>query len=435
MSDLRTSSQPLRIAVVAACAFPSARGSQVLIRDLAHALAARGHDVHVVTYPFGEHLVPIRGMNVHLHRGRATGWATTARLPWFIRKLLLDIQLLRSLYRVVRRHAIDVIHAHNYEGPLVSYVVRLLTGVPVVYHSHNALGDELAWYVTGRWRRSIARRLGAFLDGQVPRRADFAIALTPQLAGCLRANGVTGERLAILPPGAPVCLSDDNVGGGHDSFNGRFVVMYAGNLDGYQDLPILAQGFRVFREQVPEALLVLVTHEAQWRHRLASELLHLHQIGALQVIVAPSFSVVRRLLRQADVLACPRSSWSGYPIKLLNYLAAGRPLVVAEGSAKCLTDGTDALVFRNRDSADLAAALWKLWSDPALRTRLADAARSMAVTLPTWREAVDRIEEIYAAVCGGRSRAVGTQASKLSSQGLIAISRDRISAASGDRVG
>ena len=48
-----------RIAVVAACPFPSLRGSQVLIRELAEGLAHAGHAVHVVTYPTAQHLTPI----------------------------------------------------------------------------------------------------------------------------------------------------------------------------------------------------------------------------------------------------------------------------------------------------------------------------------------------------------------------------------------
>ena len=43
-----------RIALVAACPFPTSQGSQVFIHQLARALAHAGHEVDLVTYGFGE---------------------------------------------------------------------------------------------------------------------------------------------------------------------------------------------------------------------------------------------------------------------------------------------------------------------------------------------------------------------------------------------
>jgi hypothetical protein len=54
-----------RIAVVAACPFPSLRGSQVLVRETAEGLAQVGHAVHVVTYPTAQHLVAIGRISIH----------------------------------------------------------------------------------------------------------------------------------------------------------------------------------------------------------------------------------------------------------------------------------------------------------------------------------------------------------------------------------
>ena len=49
-----------------------------------------------------------------------------------------------KLLKVVRKHKIDVIHAHNYEGALVGGFVGKLTGVPVIYNAINTMIGELA---------------------------------------------------------------------------------------------------------------------------------------------------------------------------------------------------------------------------------------------------------------------------------------------------
>ena len=42
--------------MLAACPFPANHGTPGSIRELAEATADRGHEVHVVTYHFGENL-------------------------------------------------------------------------------------------------------------------------------------------------------------------------------------------------------------------------------------------------------------------------------------------------------------------------------------------------------------------------------------------
>lgn len=420
--------ESLRVAVVAPCTFPSPRGSQVLIRELAQALAERGHEVHVVTYPHGESLVPLRG--IHVHRVRPLrSWRITTNLGWW--KVVLDWRLAVALYKVVRRQRIDVIHAHNYEGPVISYFVRWLTAVPVVYHSHNALSDELGYYCKPGWRRWVAQRAGRLLDRHVPRRADFSIALTPELARFLRVQGVRADRLCVIPPGAgPVSISEGS-SPVVDSFEGRFVVMYSGNLDAYQDLDVLCQGFAEFQQRFGAACLAVLTHEANWEQRAPSAVKALVRAGRAQVVVVPTFSVVRRLLARADVLVCPRGSWSGFPIKMQNYLAAGRALVVAEGSAKGIVDGESGFIVPNGDARALAEALGRLVTDAALRERLAEGARAAAHNLWTWSRVARRVEEIYLQVgvrpAPGRLRLLSARRPR----GLIAASGEHISAGFG----
>jgi len=128
-----------RIAVVAACPFPSLRGSQVLVRELAAGLAHAGHSVHVVTYPTAQHLAPVE--RIAIHRVRKLPGLWTAH-PFGWQKVVLDLLLAWRLLGVVRQQRIDIIHAHNVEAPLVAFLVRWLTGLDPVEVS--AVGSALA---------------------------------------------------------------------------------------------------------------------------------------------------------------------------------------------------------------------------------------------------------------------------------------------------
>jgi glycosyltransferase involved in cell wall biosynthesis len=308
----------------------------------------------------------------------------------------LDFVLLITLYRVVRKHRVDVIHAHNYEAPTIAYAIRLLLGVPVVYHAHNLMRDELSHYFRPRWFRRLATRAGSLLDRFVPPRADCVVALSQAVADDLRARGVAPERIEVIPPG--ISSANDSPGGSQrDPFPGEKVIVYAGNLDPYQDLHTLVEAMVEVREAEPTARLVIATHtdRAPSRRGLGSLLAS----DGVELRVVDGYPAVRDLLKRADVVVCPRTSWSGFPIKLLNYMEAARPIVVSEGAARALGDGPWIVVADGSSSA-LAKGIVRALKDPALRRRLGGAVRRRVREAHDWSKLVSRVERVYGRVTG-----------------------------------
>ena len=382
-----------RIAVVAACPFPSLRGSQVLVRELAAGLAHAGHAVHVVTYPTAQHLAPVERIAIHRVR-KLPGLWTAHPLGW--QKLVLDLLLAWTLLGVVRRQRIEVIHAHNVEAPLVAFLVRWLTGVPVVYHAHNALADELPCYFRRALARRAARAAGAFLDRMLARRADGVIALSDRLGAYLAARGAAGK-VMVVPPAAPRLTAHVE---GRQPRGGAPLVMYGGNLDPYQDLGCLMEAFLRLRAAEPQARLVLVTHRGA-HPRTARRAERLARQPGVAVEEMPSFAAGVRRLAQADVLVCPRGSWSGFPIKVLNYMALGRPIVHARASAHAIEDGVTGLVVDDGDSGALARAMLRVVRDPALGAQLGRQARSVSRERFALTKVLNNVVEVYEQVVVG----------------------------------
>lgn len=401
---------PRSIAIVAACSFPAPRGTQVLVGALAGQLAEAGHRVHLVAYGSRSPMSWPAGVIVH-RTPWSLGSAARPGLRWT--KPLQNLALLVLLWRVVRSEQVDVMHAHNYEAPLLSYWVRWFTGVPVVYHAHNALGDELGSYVRPGWARRMAVRVGRWLDGQVPRRADFVVALTPALLTYLQGLGVAACRSCVIAPSG-IELCDAAVFG--ERTGSRFTVLYAGNLDPYQNLDLLVESFDRLQSVVPNAVLELVTHEVHWVGRVDPRVPRWVDDGRAVVTVVADYPAVRARMAAADVLVCPRSSWSGFPIKLLNYAASGRPIVVARSAAKGLEHEVSALVVGDDAPDAMVAAIVRLWADPECGRRLGARARQLArPAADTKKEIAFKFDMIYGKipsrqrarrrafrVCGGR---------------------------------
>ncbi len=386
-----------RVALVAACPFPTLQGSQLLVRQLAHGLQRRGHEVVVVTYAEGLEQaladLPVRRIP-RIPGCRALGSGPRAA------KVLLDLALLARLLGVLERESIEVVHAHNYEAALIGLAARRLTGVPLIYHSHNALAEELPTYFRGRTARRLAALVGAFVDREVPRRADHCIAICRELVGFLRARGVDAGAIEMIAPGGSPeefparSLAEVAAIRARFGFGERPVLLYTGNLDGYQNLELLLGSIGIVRRTVGDALLVLATHATP---RALPPALRALPPG-VRLVTAGDFATVRDLLQVADVALCPRREWSGFPMKLLNYMAAGKAVVVSAGSAKAVRDGVDGCIVRDGSPDAFAGAILELLADPSERRRLGAAARRTVADEYGWERVIDQVEATYRTV-------------------------------------
>src|SRR5439155_707672 len=95
----------------------------------------------------------------------------------------------------------------------------------------------------------------------------------------------------------------------------------------------------------------------------------------VEIVRAASYDEVRARLDAADVAVSPRTERSGFPMKLLNYMAAGKAIVASAGSAKGLRDGVSGRVVPDGDEGAFAAAVGTRgcssgrWTPPASACR------------------------------------------------------------------
>jgi 1,2-diacylglycerol 3-alpha-glucosyltransferase len=386
----------LNIAMVAACPFPTSQGSQVLIRELSEALVRRGHHLHIVTYHFGE-AINCPGLTIH-------------RIPEFFRynkfrsgpafrKPLLDILLSRKLDEVVRRHQIQIIHCHNYEAPVAAFPVRYLHKIPVVYHSHNTMSDEFYTYFKLKLPQILACGAANLMDRYIPRHADYVIAINRRVVEFLVKKGTPVSRIKFIPPGIDFGSDDRLVSEGlypnpkYDRSNGPIIV-YAGNLDGYQRMDLLLEALpSVFKTHAQARLVVLTGSDPEVLLRHASAL---NILDHLEIIHKPDFNLVKHLLLNSTVAVNPRISWSGYPIKLLNYMSAGLPVVAFQGAAPAIDDGFTGLLVQSPDVHAYSHAISSLLSDPGLAKRMGEMGKEMVKHNNSWDLIVPEIEQIYA---------------------------------------
>ena len=100
-------------------------------------------------------------------------------------------------------------------------------------------------------------------------------------------------------------------------------------------------------------------------------------------------------LALANVTAMSRPKCPGHPVKLLNYMLAGKPIVCFAGSAKGLRHLYDAFIVPNDDYEALAKGIVTLLKDRSLAEELGANARATVLSHFDWRQICKRIERIY----------------------------------------
>jgi glycosyltransferase involved in cell wall biosynthesis len=384
------------IAMVAACAFPANHGTPAAIKEMSEELARRGHSIRVVTYPLS-HDIPITG--VEIDRVGQVGSNRQVSVGPSYQRLAFDALLVFKLFQVVRRHKVEVIHAHNYEAALVGGFIGKLTGVPVVYNAINTMIGELPSFNFIR-PRALATGLAKVLDYVVPRLADFIIADTEELRSFILDKGVDPARVITIHSGVrPEMFAAADGSRVRDRFadgDGPLII-YTGTFDDFQGLDYLMAAFKLVHERKPAASLLLVgstvnpAHSAKYK-RMAADL----GFASRFAMTSCSLDELPDLLAAADVAVVPRPQSPGIPTKLLNYMAAGNAIVSFKQSATILRHRETALLVESATPENFAQGILNLLDDPALAQKLRANVKSFVVGRFDWPTIAAKLEAVYA---------------------------------------
>lgn len=394
------SSSRLRVAVVAACPFPYPRGTPLRIRQLARGLGERGHEVHVVTYHLGgsTEADPFR-----VHRIGDVGWYQRCEPgPSYAKLFLLDPLLLRALRRLLRRYEVDIVHAHHYEGLLVACWAR--PTCPVVYDAHTTLESELPFYRLGI-PTELKRVVGRRLDRILPAKAAHIIAVSEAIrARLIELRAVKPDRVTVIPSSVESRFFQVESEKERRVEDAK-VVAFAGSLGPYQGIEYLLEAFReVVRYRDDVQLLIVTGSPFTPFESLAREL----DIRDSIVLRDDVLAELPSNLAAADVLVNPRTEAIGLPQKLLNYMAAGKPIVSFHGSAGHLQDGKTALIVKSGDVRSMGAAILRLLDDRKLAARLGLAAKEQAHEEFNLEKMVAQVEAVYERVLSGGPEPLGS---------------------------
>jgi glycosyltransferase involved in cell wall biosynthesis len=392
----------VRILYLADIRFPLERANGIQTVETCYALADRGHTVLLFVRPdtVRPRRDPFEFYGLAPHARLRVARAFVSGSPPVRRAAYLG----QSLTAVARdRSRTDVVITRDLGA--ASLLLRLPRWLrpPLVYESHGyapVFAETMPELLAGGTDASPAklRRLGR-REERTWRLAEGYITISDGLAEDLRSRLGSRPALATIPDGVRIAANRSFV---PPRTLTSPVVTYAGHLYPWKGVDVLLRAVAL----LPRVRAVVVGgHPAESdRSRLeglASALGIADRVTFTGLVARPEVAV---FLAGADVLVMPHTATAvsanySSPLKLFEYLAAGKPIVASDVSSirEVLRDGENACLVRPADPESLAAGIEKVLDNRQLAERIARRAFEQAPEY-TWARRAERIERLLEAV-------------------------------------
>ncbi|NLG34316.1 MAG: glycosyltransferase family 4 protein [Lentisphaerae bacterium] len=382
-----------RILLISPQPFFQWRGSPLRVRFNVQALAELGHAVDLLVMPVGDDL-PIPG--VTLHRAPNLLRVKNLAIGPSAAKAVLDIGLFFKAAALARRNRYDVFHGIEDAGPIAAVLARRHRA-KMVFEKHS----DPASYKKGFLRNLVMaayRRVERFSI----LRADAVIGTGPALVEQARRiapdkpvhhifdipssliepdpeqSAAARERLG-LPPGAVAAL-------------------YVGSFAVYQGIDLLFDSLALALARTPFLHAVIIGGSPA---EIAGRRAQMAAAGCGDRVVFPGRIPPDELphtLAAADILLSPRVAGGNTPLKLLDYLKAGRAIVACDNPANRLILDESTARLAAPDPESFAAGIAALAADAALRRRLGTAGRALYLSTYNYARYKQLLGDAYRAL-------------------------------------
>jgi glycosyltransferase involved in cell wall biosynthesis len=358
------------------------------MKRLAEAFARRGWRTDILTFHEG---VEVEIPSVRVFRTPPIPGVRGVPPGFSLKKLICDAALFLKAAPMVQRERYDFIHAGE-ESAFIALLFKLVAGYPYTYDMDSCLSGQMT--DSHPMFKPLLPMLQK-LEGIVIRQARAVLAVCDSLAECARQQGA---RQVMVLPDAPLCAppaEDSPERKRSDAAANAVSFMYIGNLEKYQGIDLLLEGFSLFARSDKESSLEIIggtpAHVAHY-----TEICRAKKIAdRVRFRGEQSPERLGEFMAEADILVSPRIQGVNTPMKIYSYLQAGKPILATDIFSHSQVLSPDFSFLVPPEPEAFASAMARLASDPVLRANLGRRALHVART----RYSPENFEKTASAFC------------------------------------
>jgi len=267
---------------------------------------------------------------------------------------------------------------------------------------HSSLPQQLANFTFSRSR--LLRGLFAWLERLAIRRSRVVVVICPHLQEVVRQ----------IEPAARIVLIENAPGAGDSPVRGSGlavraqlglspsspVVVYTGTFEPYQGLDLLLAAARHVHAAVPEARVILAGGHPDQIAQVQEQARALAVDDWTIFVGERPAEEIPAYLEAADVLVSPRSAGTNTPLKIYQYLRAGRPIVATRLLTHTQVLSDEVAILTEPTPPAFAQGIVRALCDESLARRVAAQAMALAESRYSYEAYLDRTREACAALGG-----------------------------------
>lgn len=379
------------------------RGTPFSVYHRARALGLLGHEVDLVTYPFGD-AAELPGTRIY--RTRPIPFVSRVKIGPSFAKLPLDALVFAKATGLLLQRRYDCIHTHE-EAGVFGALLGWFFRVPHVYDMHSDLAEQMANSKFARFPFAVAamrqmERLILRSASQVivicPELQQAVSTLTPETSSILVENtsqDAVESAESIAPPADRAARLiqlrqqlDLPEGAGP-------TLVYTGTFEPYQGIDLVIESIPAVLASFPSARYVLVGGRPD---QVAAAQAQARRLGIEAAVRLPGQrppADMPLFSELADILLSPRSQGTNTPLKIYSYLHIGKPLLATNIRSHTQVLSPDVALLVEPTSNALAAGAIRLLGDETLRLRLAHNARALAMSKYSYDSFLSRTATAY----------------------------------------
>ncbi len=363
-----------RVLVVAPEPFYEDRGTPIAVREVLNVLSEREISVDLLTYPIGE---PVDLAGLRTFRIPNPFGIRSVPIGFSLRKLLLDAFMVLPLRRRLRTTRYSCIHAVE-EATFLAAVLRRRDPIPLIYDMQSSLPEQLSLMPVfrGRFAQRMLRACERWLLRNVDLvvcstgLADYVRRIEPQRPVC--EWRYAGHDVEVFPEEVDLLRKQLRIG------PTTRIVVYCGTFEGYQGLPTLVDSIPLVKRELPDTVFVLVGATGHTSRPLERALSRASVGNDVRVVPRQPREQIPKYLAMADVVVSPRHEGANLPLKIFDYMAAGKPIVAIDTPSHRSVLDDDCAILVDATPEALARGIVSVLRDPERAERIGKRARCLA---------------------------------------------------------
>jgi glycosyltransferase involved in cell wall biosynthesis len=384
----------MKVLMIAPQPFFQPRGTPISVLHRLNTLSKLGHSIDLVTYHLGEN-IPIK--NVTYHRMINLPFVKKIKIGPSKTKIFLDLFIILKTVQLLLSKKYDMIHSHEEAGFFATKLAKWFN-LPHLYDMHSSLPQQLTNFKFTKLKPLI--RFFENLEANTVTSAAAVITICPELYNYVNEHFPQVKQMLIEN------VADNSTVFGNEpapdlsmkqahGVNGEMVILYSGTFEPYQGIDLLIDSGSAVVSKYQNVRFVLVGgHHDQisaYKEKVASAKLQQFFIFAGQV----QPNMVPQYLAAADILVTPRLAGNNTPLKIYEYLRAGKPIVATNHITHTQVLSDDVAVLTDINADAFAKGILKVIEDKNYRIKISENAKKLAEEKYSYAAYINKTKSIY----------------------------------------